>query len=134
MYRRSRALTRELSANDNFKDRLISILAHDFRAPIGSTLGLITLLRDEDLEKEEALPLFSTLELDLRSVLLTFDNLLAWIKAQQSAYAYQPQSIMMRTAWEENLQFFNPLTQAKEIRVILDMGEDIALITDKEIL
>lgn len=134
LYRRSRSLTRVLSSNDNFKNQLISILAHDFRAPIGSTLGLITLLRDGDLEKEEALPLFATLDEDLRNVLLTFDNLLTWIKLQQDGYAHHPQSVYLSSLWEDNLQFFNHLIQEKEIVVSLDIPAGLHIETDKEML
>jgi len=134
LYRRSRAFGKALSANDIFKDQLISILAHDFRAPLGSTLNMISLLRDGDMEKEEAAPLFDTLEQDIRNVLLTFDNLLSWIKAQAAGYKYQPQDLSLPALWEENVQFFHESVQTKGLSILMDIPDNLRIRTDKEIL
>ena len=75
-----------LQSDDEFKSRLLSMLAHDFRAPLGQTLGMISLLRDEELDRDTRLRSFDSIENDIENILVTFDNILQWVKKQLTGY------------------------------------------------
>lgn len=68
------------------KDRLISILAHDLRAPLSTLKGLFNLLQDESISHEEMLAMIPDVikKLDYTSDFL--DTLLFWINSQMENF------------------------------------------------
>ncbi|PAW94714.1 hypothetical protein CKK33_14905 [Mucilaginibacter sp. MD40] len=133
-YRKAKITGLQLADNDRFKNRLISVLAHDFRSPLSATLGMIELLRDDSLDKEEAAELFAGLENDLRHVLLTFDNLLVWIKEHSDGYHFSSDDIPLLKAWKETGSFFTSMLSASRLSIEYDIDPMLHLNTDKEIL
>lgn len=134
LYRRAQVISKRLIASDLFKSRLISILAHDFRAPLGSTLGLIELLRDGEMTQQYAQVLFINLESDIRTVLLTFDNLLTWIKQQDTGYHFNPQEVTLKELWDETGIFFTRAIVTGKLKLSLQIPPACRLFSDKEII
>src|SRR6185312_9588675 len=76
----------KLNELNTLKDRLISILAHDLRAPLSTLRGLFNLLQDESLSHEELLDMIPPVikKLDYTSDFL--DTLLFWINSQMENF------------------------------------------------
>jgi signal transduction histidine kinase len=92
----------ELQQTDEFKSKLISMLAHDFRSPLGSAISMMRLVRDDDeLEKEELEVLYNSIETDMQNILLTFDNILQWVKKQMAGFTYQPERLSVNALMAE---------------------------------
>ncbi|RYY34355.1 MAG: hypothetical protein EOP46_13705, partial [Sphingobacteriaceae bacterium] len=97
----------ELHHADEFKSRLISMLAHDFRSPLGSAISMMRLVRDDDdLEKDEREMLYNSIETDMQNILLTFDNILQWVKKQMSGFVYQPETLPVNQLLDEAALMF----------------------------
>ncbi|MFY0673013.1 MAG: hypothetical protein JXQ87_06390 [Bacteroidia bacterium] len=79
-------INKELSNSVEFKNKLLSILAHDIRNPINSLSGLISLFKDDTLDEKEFKALTQKLEGTTRNVSLLIENILNWIKAQGSGF------------------------------------------------
>ncbi len=72
-----------LLSADKFKGKLISMLAHDYRSPIGSILSIIAMLKEgQEIPKAQLEKFYTRIEQDLSNVLTAFDHTLEWIKAQ----------------------------------------------------
>ncbi|MDQ8051708.1 MAG: HAMP domain-containing sensor histidine kinase [Pedobacter sp.] len=74
----------ELLESNHFKDKVLSIIGHDMRAPFNSAKGLLLLLEREALEKDEKEKIFTEIHADIDLSLQTLDNILNW--ASQGYY------------------------------------------------
>jgi hypothetical protein len=81
---------RQLQVQDDFKNKLISVVAHDFRKPLQSIIQVSALFRNGDEEPELRQQLIQDTEMSSRKTLEIFDNILRWIKSQLSGFVYAP--------------------------------------------
>lgn len=75
---------KELEEADAIKNKLLSIVAHDLRTPLSALTGMLELVREDSLEKEEMQKLFSEMEFSLLQNMDIMENLLVWAKQQMS--------------------------------------------------
>ncbi|MFD1143897.1 ATP-binding protein [Larkinella insperata] len=124
-----------LTQSDEFKAKLVSMLAHDFRSPLNSTLSMISLLKDEYVfTKEELETFYSSLQMEIETVLRTFDNILQWVKKQYSGFVATPENVVVHSAIEEAASLHHTLMQDKNISLVNRIDEDVAITTDREVI
>ena len=108
-----------LSDSNQFKDKLLSIIGHDMRSPFYSAKGLIQLMENEQLTKEESSVLLKELNSDVDLSLKTLDNILIW--ASQSYYGSvlntktKTEKLDIYNLVEMNLSSFNHLANQKKV-------------------
>ncbi|OKS85207.1 hypothetical protein RG47T_0651 [Mucilaginibacter polytrichastri] len=71
---------------NNLKDRLISILAHDLRAPLSTLRGLFGLLQDETITHQEMVAMIPNVLKKLEYTSDFLDTLLFWINSQMESF------------------------------------------------
>ncbi|WP_343668666.1 hypothetical protein [Chitinophaga sp.] len=81
---------RQLQVQDDFKNKLISVVAHDFREPLQNIIRVSALFRNGDAEAVLRQQLIRDTENSSRKTLEIFDNILRWIKSQLSGFVYAP--------------------------------------------
>ncbi|MCO5936374.1 HAMP domain-containing histidine kinase [Mucilaginibacter sp. RB4R14] len=124
-----------LKESDVFKGRLLSMLAHDFRSPLNSTISMVQLLRDhEAMEPEELAGLYRLIETDINEVLLTFDNILQWTHKQLTGYILQPVKVNLKESINEAFSFFHEQANARQITIVNEIDATLAPLTDQEII
>lgn len=125
----------ELEVSDAFKNKLVSILAHDFRSPLISTLSALHLIKlDAGLGEEEMGRLYDQIENDINQMLGLFDNTLQWIRQQLEGYRIENADYQLRHLVEEAVQSFQYDLAQKEVIVQNDIPPELMLKTDKEML
>lgn len=125
----------ELHQADEFKNKLISMLAHDFRSPVASAINMMMIVRDgDDLEEYERNMLYDSIETDMRNILLTFDNILQWIKKQLSGFVYEPQLMSVHGLLDEAATMFKDTVEIKKIQLTNNAPAELNITSDKEII
>ncbi|HEY9195457.1 MAG TPA: tetratricopeptide repeat-containing sensor histidine kinase, partial [Mucilaginibacter sp.] len=76
----------KLNDLNTLKDRLISILAHDLRAPLSTLRGLFSLLQDDSISHEELLDMIPGVLKKLEYTSDFLDTLLFWINSQMENF------------------------------------------------
>lgn len=74
----------KLEELNQLKDKTFSVLSHDLRSPVSSLIGVMSLLDQKMLSKEEFSSLQSSFGNQLRSLGYVLDNLLYWSKSHMS--------------------------------------------------
>ncbi|TAF65388.1 MAG: hypothetical protein EAZ55_09005 [Cytophagales bacterium] len=120
-----------LSLSNKTKDKLFSIIGHDLRAPIGSLKGLLYLLSSESISKDEFLALSERLKQSVEIVHNTLDNLLLWASSQMGGITYKPSLLNLKAIVEEKIALYNELVNAKKIRIIDEVKDDISVWADE---
>ena len=123
-----------LNESDHFKASLISMLAHDFRSPLATTLGMLSVLKENEFEKGELDQFYISLQDEVQNTLLTFDNILQWVKKQYAGYVYQEEKLMIYDLMQQAASMHGPSIAAKEISLINQIPDSAVIRTDKEII
>jgi len=81
----------QLEVNDAFKNKLITIIANDFRAPLTHITKVAELLRSRSMNQDDIMQVIDEIAVSSGKTLLIFDSILRWIKSQLSGFVFVPQ-------------------------------------------
>jgi signal transduction histidine kinase len=124
----------ELETNQEFNNRLISILAHDFRQPLGVLKTLATLLKDGSLDQEEIKQLIESMDSSSTISLEIFENILQWIKRQLSGFTYEYQPLLLKPLIDEAILPLMPLMQSCNLTLNNKVDPNTVIHGDKELI
>ncbi|NSL85770.1 HAMP domain-containing histidine kinase [Chitinophaga sp. Mgbs1] len=79
-----------LQQNDVFKNRLLSLIAHDFRTPLKEIQHNAIRWQQGTPELPAMIGGLQGVAMNARRVLDTFDNILRWVKLQLNGFAFTP--------------------------------------------
>jgi signal transduction histidine kinase len=125
----------KLEIDHEFNNRLVSILAHDFRQPIGTLKTLATVLKDTDsFTREELMELVDTMEHSSNVSLEIFENILQWIKQQLSGFNYQPTPLHLKELVDEALLPFSLIADEYQLKFVNNIDQHVIIHADKELI
>jgi len=125
----------ELQHKNDFNNRLISLLAHDFRQPLAAVKSMMSLLKQPDiLSKEDISFLAERIETSSDTSLEIFDNILDWIKKQVTGFVYEPVNIPLRQLIDEACQSLQYITNKFGVAVINEIADGTFIYADREML
>jgi signal transduction histidine kinase len=104
-----------LKAINNTKDRLFSIIAHDLRSPLSSLKGVMQLLDNEFISKEEFKQLSKRLQDNVDNVHGMLENLLLWSLSQMEGIKPNVKPFDLNFIIDETVQLFKEVSAQKRI-------------------
>jgi len=118
------------------KDKFFSIIAHDLRSPFTSFLGLTELMAEEidSMPKEEVRFIANELKKSASNLYNLLENLLEWSMVQRNMKPFSPQKINLWSVARQSTETLREAATSKQIRVTLDIPEDISVMADKPML
>lgn len=125
---------RHLKHHDDFKNKLLSILAHDFRLPLGHIINASQLFAREDIKDEEMRDISSSIASMATETLHLFENVLRWVKSQLAGFEYQPKPYLLRDLWVEVQEPMAEDIRDKALVLELNIPADLEVQADKEML
>lgn len=102
---------------NGIKDRLFSIIAHDFRSPLNSLQGTLSLLQVEAISYEEIKRILPDIIRRVDYTVSLLDNLLNWARTQMSGMKTRPALFNLQAMTEETVYLLK--LQAHEKGVLL---------------
>ena len=121
----------ELSNINGTKDKLFSIISHDLRSPLSSLRGLMDLVIEGVLSKDEFLPVAHNLKYSLESVQENLDNLLYWAQSQLKGLQISPEAVSVKQLVLEMSKLFQEVARSKNIAIVQEVEEEIFVYADK---
>ena len=112
-----------LVRHNNAKDKLISIISHDLRAPVGSMEQLLELMVDGNFSEDERNELIEELLIQVRSTSYLLNDLLKWAKLQLEGVNSKPVKIMLVGKVDTVLSSFYLTIKRKEIKIVHSLPE-----------
>jgi len=125
---------RQLRANDDFKNKLISVVAHDFRNPLNNIIRMAALLQTCSLSREEMLRIIAQVENASGKTLAVFDSILRWIKSQLSGFVYAPAPCPVKAMMAEARQGVLQAAGEKQASMAIEVPDDIQVAAEREML
>ena len=122
----------QLLLNNQQKDKLFSIIAHDLRGPLNSLKGLMDLLKEKSLSESEINAMMTELRrnVDYSSELVS--NLLFWASSQLNGIVVTPVSLPVWQLANDILGLY--IKQATEKSIVLknEVGPGLVAYADKD--
>ncbi len=106
---------KELENLNGIKDKLFSIISHEFRSPLNSLKGTLALLRTGAISDEELNLISKELTDKINSTSIFLDNLLNWAKSQMQGISAKPVDVNLRELADENIQLLKSMADKKRI-------------------
>jgi signal transduction histidine kinase len=119
---------RQLSIHDDFKNKLIAILARDFREPLNDIIRVSAMFRNKDMDQASLQLIIDEAVVSSRKTLVIFDNILRWIKSQLSGFVYNPAPCDLLLLFEQAMHHID------QRRIKLDIPSGLYLAGDQEML
>jgi signal transduction histidine kinase len=125
----------QLQQKNEFNNKLVSLLAHDFRQPIITAKNLATLLKDpDDFTKEELQQIIQSIEVSSDTAIEIFENILQWIKRQLSGFSYEPVVLHLKDLTDQALRPFIGLGEGQRISFVNAVSPGFTISADKELV
>lgn len=125
---------RELAELNEVKDKMMAVIAHDLRSPMASTQGVLHLLKDGDISREEVREIAAELEVTISQNINMMDNLLNWTQSQMKGLETNIQVFPAHEVADDALD--NCQLQAKHKSVTLEnkIPEDVDIKADPDLM
>ena len=125
------AQTSELKALNSTKDRLFSIIGHDLRSPIASLKGILLLIDNQQLSREEFDELLQHLHKNVDNVHAMLENLLQWSLSQMKEMKPSLKAFEMNDVIEQTVELFKDVAKQKNIDLLTDLNENLIVFADE---
>jgi signal transduction histidine kinase len=123
-----------LQTHDDFKNKLISLIAHDFRLPLVNILEIMHFLQGQSLEPAAATSLLTGVERSSRNTLHTFDSILRWIRSQLSGFVYAPEPCRLHALVNAALQSLADVITERQVHVYVHIPNNLCALAEREML
>ena len=123
--------TSELKALNSTKDRLFSIIGHDLRSPIASLKGVLLLLDNQQLSREEFNDLLLHLQKNVDNVHGMLENLLQWSLSQMKGMKPNLKVFEMNDVIEQTIELFKEVAKQKNIELRTNILENLTVFADE---
>lgn len=133
---KTRKLNAKLRTSNIQKDKLFSIIAHDFRSPFAGCLGLLEMVL-EDLDSFSNDDLRKMLEMiynQSQSTYQLLESLLEWALTQQNRINFSPEKIDLSHIADMTLFALNSNAEKKNIRLLNRIKRGTFVHADKNML
>lgn len=131
------ALNTELTASNDQKNKLFSIIGHDLRNPISGSLQLLdmTLTDFESSSADEVHAYLSMMKTELSTANVLLEDLLTWAKSQFDAVSFNPVEIKdLEGLIDKCIQTVSQPAAKKNIKIITSLKGDLVLHADTGML
>jgi signal transduction histidine kinase len=105
----------ELKLINSTKNRLFSIIAHDIRSPISTLKGVMQLIDNEEVSKEEFIELSKRMQVNVENVHGMLDNLLLWSLSQMEGIKPKLAPFDLNFVMNETILIFKESSLQKQI-------------------
>ncbi|TKC10421.1 PAS domain S-box protein [Pedobacter polaris] len=132
-----KALNSELTASNEQKSKLLSIIGHDLRNPIAGSLQLLSLTIDDlpETDPEQLQNYLLAMKRELSSANDLLEDLLKWAKSQFNSVTFNPIKIdNVQQLLNKCIQTVEAMAIKKNIEVVIELKEPIDLEADRAML
>jgi two-component system, sensor histidine kinase and response regulator len=112
------------------KDRLISVLAHDLRAPLSTLRGLFSLLQDESITHQQLLDMIPGVLKKLEYTSDFLDTLLFWINSQMENFESSAKSFYIKDIVAYEAESYHEQAALKGITLIDSVPDNMLASAD----
>jgi signal transduction histidine kinase len=123
-----------LQESDDFKNKLISMIAHDFRTPLHNIVTITGFIDEKALTVTEAAEMILEVDRTATTTLGVFEEILRWIRTQLSGFKYHPEVFSLADMLQAITQSLQHLLREKNIQLKMAIPAGTTVWADFEML
>jgi signal transduction histidine kinase len=124
----------QLLLNNQQKDKLFSIVAHDLRGPLNSLKGLLDFLKEKKLSEQEIGTMMTELRRNVDSSSELVGNLLFWASSQLDGIVVKPVILPMQALVHDTLALFAHQAREKNVALREELSPGLQGYADKDMI
>ena len=124
----------ELEKLNEEKTKLLALIAHDLRNPVGNAMNVSSFLMEEELTPEEREEVIKTLYSMNKKAYDLLENLLQWARNEEGALQYEIEKLLIWDAANKAEDIFEIPLSEKSITVTNKIDKELKVLADKVIL
>lgn len=124
----------ELERLNADKNKLMSIIAHDLRAPLGNIQNYLELLDEYDLDSDERRLIENDLLKHTKNTTQMLSKLLSWSKAQMDGVTVELKGLGLLETLQSTLEIEKAIAHKKDISLTYQIDDHIKVIADSDML
>ncbi|TAE17534.1 MAG: hypothetical protein EAZ95_06205 [Bacteroidetes bacterium] len=113
------------------KDKLFSIVSHDFRSPLNALKSTAYLMSREDISPAEVKELTANVTTQINHTSYFLENLLFWAKSQLKGFHMEAERFNLQELVQENIELAYPQAEQKKIVLEARSHEMVWIMADK---
>ena len=131
--RRQKRLREKLEVANSTKNKLFSIISHDFRSPINTILGASTFLKNnvDKLSTGDLRILFTDMHKSILNTLKFTENILTWARSQMDVIKLNPVLTNMQDVINSALSVIGDRAKEKGINIDCHIDQGLHVMADK---
>lgn len=122
----------ELQQSNQVKDKLLSIISHDFRSPLNSLEGILDLISQDKISSQEMQSISKELKVKVNSTTSLLDNMLNWAKSQMHGIKTNPAYFDIQELIDDTLNLLSTQAERKDIRIFNKVNQAQEVFADYE--
>ncbi len=124
----------QLLLNNQQKDKLFSIVAHDLRGPLNSLKGLLDFLKEKKLSEQEIGTMMTELRRNVDSSSELVGNLLFWASSQLDGIVVKPVILPVQPLVHDTLALFAHQAKDKKVELREELTPSLEGYADKDMI
>jgi two-component system, sensor histidine kinase and response regulator len=124
----------QLLLNNQQKDKLFSIIAHDLHGPLNSLRGLMDLIKEKKLSEQEVRAMLNELKCNIDYSADLVGNLLFWASSQLNGMVVNPVILPLRELVLENFALFASQAREKQVLLTTEVPPLLLAFADKDMV
>ncbi|UII31427.1 tetratricopeptide repeat-containing sensor histidine kinase [Fulvivirga ulvae] len=130
---RQKKLSEKLAEANSTKNKLFSIISHDFRSPINSILGASIFLKNhaDKLSKDDLRRMSEDMHKSILNTMRFTENILTWARSQMAAIKPNPVNFNLKQVVENVLEILDDQAHEKGVNVNNMITRDYKAYADK---
>jgi two-component system, sensor histidine kinase LadS len=124
--------THKLEELNLTKDKLLTVLAHDLKAPVNNLKAILSLLSSRMMTEEEFHTVSSKLKKDVESVNEMLEDVLHWVKSQHEAIVPRPADFNLKKVADELANLAAPAAVDKHVNIAVNSMEPCTVHADPD--
>jgi len=122
---------RQLQESIRNKDMIYSIVAHDLRGPVGSSLGLIKLMDEDYMDADSFNEVLPTIRKSMEGTYYLLENLLSWAQLNKNEIQLNIEQFDIRNSTKAVVRTLESSANAKNIEVNNLIDQNIIVFADQ---
>lgn len=124
----------KLEELNNFKDKILSIVSHDFKSPLSNLQTTIALSQEDGLERDEYRTILLGIDDQLTQTQVFLQNILLWAKKQITGYSVDKSTFHFDEVVDTSIEMLGQQIKEKALKIKKDYKPSTTLYSDSEIV
>jgi signal transduction histidine kinase len=124
----------ELKISNETKNKLLSILAHDLRSPLGSIQNYLEILSELSSDEIDRHSIEASLLNETKNTQLMLSNLLLWSKTQMEGVSVNLLPINLKDSILPAIKLQQSIAAEKKIKIEENINKSIMILADRDML